>query len=88
MEARLRTDAARDVLADHASRGEIIPILLAANAGLVGLTLVPKRGYRLGLGIAATLLVFMNAGIIGVTAHEGGLLVHRHGGSTTAATAR
>ena len=84
VEARLRTDAAREVLSDHASRGEIIPILLAANAGLVGLTLVPKRGYRLGLGIAATLLVFMNAGIIGVTAHEGGLLVHRHGGSAPA----
>lgn len=81
VEARLRTDTAREVLADHASRGEIIPILLAANAGLVAMTLVPKRRFRLGLGIASTAFVFLNAGMIGLTAHEGGLLVHRHGGS-------
>ncbi|MCP4067079.1 MAG: hypothetical protein GY741_02225 [Phycisphaeraceae bacterium] len=87
VEARLRTDMAREILSDHASRGEIVPILLALNAGLVAMTLVPRRGLRLGLGIAATLLVFANAGIIGVTAHEGGLLVHRHGGSTPGAMA-
>lgn len=87
VEARLRTDTARGILADHASRGEIIPILLAINAGLVAMTLVPKRRLRLGLGIAATALVFVNAGLIGITAHEGGLLVHRHGGSTPAMTA-
>ena len=85
VEARLRTEAAREVLSDHARRGKIIPILLAANAGLVGLTLVPRRGLRLGIGIAATALVFVNACIIGITGHEGGLLVHRHGGSTSGA---
>ncbi|MCP4837624.1 MAG: hypothetical protein GY895_23010 [Phycisphaera sp.] len=86
VEARLRTDAGRDVLADHAGRGEIIPILLAANAGLVGMTLVPKRGLRLGLAIAASGFMLVNAGLIGITAHEGGLLVHRLGGSIPATT--
>ena len=76
VEARLRTDDARRVLHDHEERGERVAPLMAATAGLVAFTLVPRRGVRLAAGLASTAAAIGVAAVVALTAHDGGRLVH------------
>ena len=76
VDARLPTEEARAVLHDHAERGERVALLMAATAGLVATTLVPRKGVRLGGGLAATALALGVGALVIVVAHDGGRLVH------------
>ncbi len=76
VEARLRSEDARRLLHDHAERGELVPSLMAVTAGLVGCTLIPRRGVRLAAGLAATAGSLGTAAVVALAAHDGGRLVH------------
>ena len=76
VDARLRSDEARAVLHDHAERGELVALLMAGTAGLIACTIVPRKGVRLGGGLAATALAIGVGGLVIVVAHDGGRLVH------------
>lgn len=76
VDARLRTEDARQVLHDHEALGEKVAVLMAATAGLIALTLVPRRGVRLAAGIAASAAAVGVAALVVVVSHDGGRLVH------------
>lgn len=76
VEARLRTDEAREVLHEHEELGEKVAVLMAATAGLIAVSVVPRRGVRLAAGLAATAAAVGVAVLVIVVAHDGGRLVH------------
>jgi (2Fe-2S) ferredoxin len=76
VEARLRTDDARRILHDHEERGEKVAPLMAATAGLIAFSLIPRRGVRLAAGLAATAAALGTAAVVVMVAHDGGRLVH------------
>ncbi len=76
VEARLRTDDARSILRDHETWGERVAPLMAATAGFVACTLLPRRGIRLTLGLVSTGAALGVAAVVVAVAHDGGRLVH------------
>ncbi len=86
VETRLGSGAGIDVLESHATKGERIPLLLAATSLLVFATLAKPRGLKLCAGIAAAAAILGTAATTIVTAHEGGMLVYRFGVAKAAST--
>ena len=76
VEARLATQQARDVLKRHEMRGEWVPLLMAGTSGLVGLTLVRRRGVPLASGLVATAAAVATGVVVVLVSHDGGRLVH------------
>lgn len=79
VQARLKSEAATNVLTSHATWGERIPLFLAGTSILVGLTLVPLRSIRVAASLASIAAILGCVVAVAVVAHEGGQLVYRHG---------
>ena len=76
---KMQGEAAEAALTRHAERGELLALLMAGNALLVFLTLVPGRSLRIASGLLAFFATCGLAIFVVVIAHDGGMLVYRFG---------
>lgn len=88
VESRIQGEDAKQTLQRHTELGERIPLLMAGTAILTGLTVMRPRPAKIAIGSLATLLALVTGLAISITAHEGGLLVYRHGAAGTPAGPR